>query len=119
MRLYGTWIVSLPDEKYTWEPDEMLGSEWESVENEWGGGSFEEWVTGIDERRFRACQVLIWFLRSQNGLTVERDKIDFKIRQLKLEQIPNPEDEAATAPSGAATSEPSPEPASDLVISTP
>ena len=117
--LYGAWTVSLPSETYTWKPDDMLLSDWAAVEEEFGG-TFDEWVRGIDQRQADACQVLIWFLRRQSGLVIDRAKVDFPIRQLKTVQVTeDPEDEAATGTNGAATSEPSPDGAGDLPILTP
>lgn len=116
--LYGAWKVSLPNESYTFEPDEMLGTEWALVEDEYGG-TFDDWIKAIDARSWSACQVLIWFLRRQNGTVIDRDKVDFKIRRLVTEKIPDPEDEAGTSPSVPATSEPSPDTATDPATSTP
>src|SRR5881628_2956917 len=94
--LYGAWTVTLPGESYTWEPDDMLLSDWALVEEEFGG-TFDEWVRGIDQRAAGACQVLIWFLRRQNGLVIDRSKVDFPIRQLSTVKVADlPEDEAAT-----------------------
>jgi len=117
-RLLGTWTVTLPGETFTWEPDEMMRSEWKQIHDEFGG-TFEEWTAGIDARDPDACQVLIWWLRHLKGIDLERESVDFKIRMLKLEAIPDPEDVAVVTASTTATSEPSPDGAGDLVTSTP
>jgi hypothetical protein len=116
--LLGTWKVTLPGESFTWEPDEMMLSDWAVAEDAYGG-TFKEWIDAIDARNARACQVLIWWLRSKKGITVALDDVDFKIRQLETEKIPDPEDEAAASPSAAATSATSSNGAGDLVTSTP
>lgn len=116
--LLGAWKVTLPGETFTWEPDEMLLSEWAEVEEAYSG-TFRDWVDAIDAREAKACQVLIWWLRRKKGIVLAVDDVDFKIRQLTTEPIPDPEAEAAASPSAAATSEPSPDGAGDLATSTP
>jgi hypothetical protein len=117
-KLYGAWKVTLPGETFTWEPDEMMLSDWATVEDTFGG-TFDEWIEAVDVRGARACQVLIWWLRNRKGITVAVDDVDIKIRQLVTEKISNPEGEAAASPSVAATSEPSPDGVGDLAILTP
>jgi len=119
--LVGTWTVTLPGETFTWEPDEMMLSEWADVEEAYGG-TFMDWVNAIDAREAKACQVLIWWLRRRKGIDIDLDAVDFKIRQLTTTEIkdpPSPEDVAAASPSAAATSEPSPDAVGDLATSTP
>jgi hypothetical protein len=118
-KLYGAWKVTLPGETFTWEPDEMLGSEWGELAQRLGGMSFEDWVDGIDQRDFGPCRALIWFLRRRKGIDLDLADVDFKIRQMDTEKIPDPEDEAATSTSVAAISEPSPDGAGVLVTLTP
>jgi hypothetical protein len=117
-QLYGTWKVTLPGETCTREPDEMLGSEWKLCKDEFGG-DFEDWVNGFVARDPDACQVLIWWLRSKKGINLDRVAVDFKIRQLVTEQIPDPEGEAVVPASTTATSETSSNGAGELVTSTP
>lgn len=117
-KMYGTWKVSLPGETFTWEPDEMLGSEWKLCKDEFGG-DFEDWIRAIDARDADACQVLIWWLRSKKGIDLDRADVDFKIRQLVTEQTPDPEGEAVVPASTTATSEISPAVAGDPPILTP
>lgn len=89
------WKVTLPGEEYLFEPDEMLGSEWGAVEAE-SGLTFDEWVNAIDARKWVPCQVLVWFLRQKAGRQEERRDVDFKIRQLRTEMIPDPKAPART-----------------------
>lgn len=89
MKQYGTWKVSLPGEEYTFEPDQILGSECLAIENE-AGVSFEEWLIEIDKVKAIACQVLVWFLRQKAGIQEVRRDVDFKIRQLRLVRVPDP-----------------------------
>jgi hypothetical protein len=91
VKLYGAWRVTLPDESYLFEPDEMLGSEWSLIETELGM-SFEQWVSEINEARFVACQGLVWFLRRKAGRLEDRMAVDFKIRQLVLAREPDPKE---------------------------
>lgn len=94
--------VTLPDEEFLFEPDEMQGSEWGAVEAE-TGSTFEEWTDGIDKRLWVPCQTLVWFLRTKAGAPCERREVDFKIRQLKIARVPDPKDQAATRRSAPGT----------------
>ena len=118
-QLYGgPYKITLPGETFTFEPDEMMLSDWATVEEEYGG-TFDDWMTAINDRQARACRVLIWWLRGRKGIEVSLADVDFKVRQLTVELIPDPEDPAATSTSVAATSEPSSNGAGDLATSTP
>lgn len=103
MKLYGTWKVTLPDEEYLFEPDEILGSEWGAIEAQ-AGMSFDEWATGIDTGTWVPCQVLVWYLRQKAGRQEERREVDFKIRQLRLERVEDPKVPAPTRRTGRVTS---------------
>jgi hypothetical protein len=116
--LLGAWKVTLPGESFTWEPDEMMLSEWAECEAAYGG-TFKEWAIAINDREAKACRVLVWWLRRKKGIDLELADVDFKIRQLDVEPIPDPEDEAATSTSVAAISPTSSNGAGDLVTSTP
>lgn len=100
----AVWKVTLPDEEYLFEPDEILGSEWGAIETE-TGMSFEDWTNAIDARKWVPCQVLVWFLRQKAGRQEERRDVDFKIRQLKLVRVDDPK--APTETSEPDTSSPS------------
>jgi hypothetical protein len=122
-KLYGgPYKVTLPGESFTWEPDEMMLSDWSTVEDHFGG-TFDGWIDGINDRDAAACRVLIWWLRRRKGIELDLAAVDFKIRQLAVEPLKepaaDPEGEAATSTSVAATSEPSSNGAGDLATSTP
>lgn len=108
---YGTWKVDLPDESYTWEPDDMLFSECNLVLTELAGRTFDEWIQGIDDRDPTACQVLVWFLRLKAGKPEDRMGLDFPLRQLDLVQVPK--DKTNSEPTESSTSDTSSEPGSD------
>jgi hypothetical protein len=117
-QLYGgPYKITLPGETFTFEPDEMMLSDWSTVEDEYGG-TFDAWMTAINDRQAAACRVLIWWLRARKGIELDLAAVDFKVRQLTVELIPDPEGEAATSTSVAAASEPSSNGAGDLVTST-
>lgn len=92
MRLYlGAWRVTLGDEEYLFEPDEMTGTECYAVEQELEGTEFvvfDDWITGIDQGRWLACQALLWFLRYKAGQPSERIDIDFPLRKLQVTRAP-------------------------------
>lgn len=119
MILYGRWKVTLPGEEYVWEPDETTVAEEFLLESE-HGGTFDEWMTGIDDRKAAACQILVWFLRRKAGRQEDRLAVDFPIRRLVTEPIDTPETvaglpeaSAGSEQSGPATSSPSPDTESD------
>lgn len=87
--------VRLPDEEYLFDTDDMLGSEWGAIEEE-TGLTYDEWTVAIDQRKWVPCQVLIWFLRQKNGRPEVRREVDFKIRQLDVERVPDPKGPGST-----------------------
>ena len=102
MRTYGRYNVTLPDEKYVWEPDEISVGEQLMIENE-TGGSYHEWIRAIVEERAVAIQTLIWYLRRMSGRQEDRMGTEFPIRKLEIERI---EDEVDPDPEADAGSEP-------------
>lgn len=103
--LYGSWAVTLPDEKYQFDPDDITNNEWRGLQQELGGMSFADWLTGIDDRDPKPCDVLIWFLRRKAGLPPQDLlAIDYPIRRLILEPLEVDDDPEAPAGSGPATS---------------
>lgn len=110
MRLYGQWSVRLPGEEYVWSPDDTTLGENLMIETE-TGGTFDEWVKAIDERRAVACQVLVWFLRRQAGRQEDRMAVDFPIRRLDVEKLgdADPEASAGSEPATPPDSPPSTE----------
>lgn len=123
MILYGRFNVILPDEEYVWEPDEMTFGECKGVEDELEGTGWEaftDWMVACSRARPVACQVLVWFLRYKAGKPSERRDVDFPLRKLRIEPIPDPKDEASTETSEAGTSSTTSEPTvSDQATSTP
>lgn len=113
MKLYGRWKVTLPDEEYVWEPDEVTFSEQLLIENE-ADCSYDDWILeGVSESRAVPCQILVWFLRRKAGQQQERFAVDFPIRKLTLEKLDEPvalpESQAGSEQQSApATSESSP-----------
>lgn len=108
MILWGSWTVTLPDEEYVWEPDDVTIGEQLMIEGELGDLSYNDWPKAIDDRRPVACQVLIWYLRHKAGKQQERFAVDFPIRRLELMQIgtedePDPEAPAASEAASSGT----------------
>jgi len=103
MRLYGRWRVALPDEEWTWEPDEVTLGECLMIEGE-HGGSFDDWVRQVGDGRAEACQVLVWFLRRKAGQQVDRASVDFPIRKLTITYV-EPESDGESDPEAGAPSE--------------
>lgn len=104
-RLYGRWNVTLPDEKYVFEPDEITVADMLLLKSELGDRTFDQWLNGIDQREPVECQVLIWYLRRKDGRQEDRMAVDFPLRRLVLEPIPDvddtPDDELPEAPAGS------------------
>lgn len=119
MRLYGAWKVTLDDEEWLWEPDEMDGPECYAIELELAGTpweTFTDWVTGVGTGKWVPCQTLVWFLRTKAGQPSERREITFKLRQLEIVQtVPK---EQNGEPSEISGSSPSPDSESDPATST-
>lgn len=116
-KLFGTWTVTLPDETYTFEPDDITVGESLMLEQELDGATFDDWLVAIDERRAVPCQVLIWFLRRKAGRQEDRMGVEFPIRRLsltKVEDDPDPDpnvsadSESATSPSSPPSTESDP-----------
>lgn len=112
MKLYGRWKVTLPDEEFVWEPDEVTFSEQLMIENE-ADCSYDEWILdGVSPSRAVPCQILVWFLRYKAGQQQERYAVEFPIRKLTLEKIDEPvalpESPAGSEQSEPATSQSSP-----------
>jgi hypothetical protein len=110
VKLYSEWKVDLPGgESYVWRPDDTTLAEALMLETE-TGTSFDDWVSGIDARSAIPCQVLVWFLRRQDGRQEDRMSVDFPIRRLSLThyETPGDADPEASAGSEPATPEPSP-----------
>lgn len=97
MKRYGVWKVTLPDQEFTWEPDEATVSDCYEIARE-SGQAYEDWINSIDQRDPLACQVLIWFLLRQKGEQLDRAGIDFKLRQLDTERVPVPKGRASKTP---------------------
>ena len=94
--------VTIPGEEYLWDPDDMMLSEQRLIESELPKDSFSQFLDGIDERRADECQVLVWFLRRKAGNQMDRHAVDFPIRRLTIEVLP----EAIPDPEAPAGSEP-------------
>lgn len=116
--LIGEFKVELPEESWTWCPDDMTLGEWNMIEVELGGDvDFDAWTEGIDARRAMACQVLVWFLRLKAGRNEERSSVNFPIRRLTVMRLPK-EPDSTPEISDASTSGPSPAEDTDPQTST-
>jgi hypothetical protein len=98
--------VTLPGEEYVWDWSEILLSEQRAIETELPGMTWDQFILGIEQQRSDPCQVLIWFLRRKAGQNIARVDVDFPIRKLAIEVLPDADPEA---PAG---SEPASSPAS-------
>lgn len=106
MKAFGRWQVTLPDESYVWEPDEVLLGECLMIERE-AGTSYDQWISDVASNRAVACQVLVWFLRRKAGKPQEeRIGVEFPIRKLDITEIV---EEAGEDPEASAGSEPATE----------
>lgn len=108
MKIYGRIKVTLQDEEYTFDPDNLMGSVWSQIETD-TGLTHVEFMRGLDRRNFRACQWLIWYLRREAGQQEDLLAVNFPLLQFRMEAIPDEgeADAADTPPSASNTSSPS------------
>ena len=106
MKAYGRWDVTLPGERYTWEPDEVTVGECLMLEAE-AESSYDQWIRDVGNNRAVACQILVWFLRRKEGRQEDRAAVDFPIRKLEITELVGDADPEASAGSEPATSSPS------------
>lgn len=82
-----TWDPENGEEKQTWDfdPDDVLGEDAKKIERHYGG-SWDQWIAGLQTGQIQARMVLLWYMMKQvhDKLKFE-DLPKFRVRQLKVE----------------------------------
>lgn len=85
--MHVTWDPENGEDKQSWafDPDDVLGEDAKKIERYYGG-TYDQWVAGLQSGQIQARTVLLWYMLAQVHPKLKFEDVPkFRVRQLKVE----------------------------------